>query len=226
MLTALVPLSTSRMRRAFWSRHRSFQAVHVAIACVLVPTCAAHVITAGHFVHGPGRIAWYVALSGAALFALLRARANSDPPANPPSLLSRMVFSRHSRKILVLVVAASLATVAMLSRSSVLVLREPVVARAAPLKVDFPHDRHREVNCIECHHNFVDRTGNGGCFSCHRSGRAELRLGAEARFHDFCLGCHRDPRPAFEHHGPTTGCSSCHLPSARSTRTALHTDCG
>jgi hypothetical protein len=37
-------------------------------------------------------------------------------------------------------------------------------------------------------------------------------VGAEARFHDFCLGCHRDPPAYLSGHGPVTGCSTCHAP--------------
>ena len=81
-----------------------------------------------------------------------------------------------------------------------------------PLALGFPHDKHRPVNCIQCHHNFADRSGEDSCISCHRSGRAAIRTGAEARFHDFCLGCHRDPPAYLTGHGPVTGCNTCHAP--------------
>lgn len=215
LVIVLAPLSTGTMRRLLWSRHRSFQAVHVGVSCVLVPLIAVHVITSSHFVHGTLRVAVYVAISVTALLALLRARNNPHPTANRPGFLSRRVFGRHARKIVALVGACCLATMVLLDARASMVLREPFLARASPLKVDFPHDKHREVNCVECHHNFIDRSGSGGCFGCHRSARIELRVGAEARFHDFCLGCHRDPPPAFEHHGPVTGCATCHLPNSR-----------
>jgi predicted CXXCH cytochrome family protein len=222
LLMVLAPLSTGTMRRLLWSRHRSFQAVHVGVSCILVPLLAVHVITSSHFVHGTIRVAVYVAISVAALLALLRARNNSNPPANGPGFLSRRVFGRHSRKIVALVAVCCVAIIMLLGARASMVLREPFMARATPLKVDFPHDKHREVNCVECHHNFIDRSGSGGCFSCHRSARVDLRAGAEARFHEFCLGCHRDPPPGFEHHGPVTGCAICHLPKSRPTAVFQH----
>lgn len=211
LLIVLTPLSTARYRALLWSNHRSFQAVHVALACVLIPLLAVHVITTSHFIHGMLRVIGFVTVSLLALLGLLRARARPLSPISSGTL-RRLVFGRHSRKIALLAVAASAATGVLLSARATVYLREPVIARNAALKVDFPHDKHRQVDCVECHHNFIDNTGTGGCYACHRSGRADLRLGAEARFHDFCLGCHRDPRPALTRHGPVTGCSTCHVP--------------
>jgi predicted CXXCH cytochrome family protein len=84
--------------------------------------------------------------------------------------------------------------------------------RSEPLIPGFPHDKHRPVNCIHCHHNFVDRNSADSCISCHRSGRAPIRVGAEARFHDFCLGCHRKPPAYLTGDRPVTGCKTCHAP--------------
>ena len=91
-------------------------------------------------------------------------------------------------------------------------LREPFLPRSERLVLDFPHDKHRAVNCIRCHHNFTDRSGDDSCISCHRSGRADIRVGVEAGFHDFCLGCHRDPPAYLTGQGPVTGCNTCHAP--------------
>jgi len=215
LLLVLVPASTATVRRLFWANHRRFQAVHVGTACALVPVLAVHVLTADHFVHGWFRVTGFVATSIVALAAMLRGRPLPETPLQRVGLIARMVFGRHSRKVLAIVGVSSLATLALLRASPAITLREPFAARAVPLRVDFPHDKHRAVECVECHHNFVDRTGSGSCYSCHRSARADLKVGAEARFHDFCLHCHRDPRPAFERHGPVTGCSTCHADSVR-----------
>jgi len=220
LLLVLVPASTAAVRRWFWSNHRSFQAVHVGIACALIPLLAVHVLTADHFVHGWVGVIAYLMASLGALAALLRGRAPAGAAANVRALraglLARMVFGRHSRKLLFIVIIAAAATLCLLRVSPALSLREPLAARALPLRVDFPHDKHRGVDCVECHHNFVDRTGSGGCYSCHRSARTDLKFGIEARFHDFCLHCHRNPRPTFEKHGPVTGCSTCHADAALS----------
>lgn len=207
--------ATAIVRRRLWPRHRNFQAAHVGTACLLVVTLAVHVVTTGRFVHGRVYLVIYLALSGIALLALLRPRGGGRVPPQPPSsLMGRLVFGRHSRLVLAVVLGAFLALLALARDGTALVMREPFLRRGDPLVLSFPHDKHRAVNCMMCHHNFADRSGAGYCISCHRSGRPDLLLGAEARFHDFCLGCHRDPPANLTRHGPVTGCSTCHVPLA------------
>ena len=80
----------------------------------------------------------------------------------------------------------------------------------SPLHVYFPHENHREVNCVTCHHNFVDKTGFGSCLDCHRGPRPNLRQAGEATFHVFCRDCHRDLALQGSKHGPVRECSACH----------------
>lgn len=214
LLLALGPLSIAAVRRRIWANHRRFQAVHVAVACLLSALLAAHVVTTGHLIHGRAGAAAYLAVSVGSVLGLLRARRWAHSPALSGTIGTRLVFGRHSRKILLVAIAASIAMMALLKAGATVYLREPFVSRTTQLKVDFPHDRHRQLDCVACHHNFIDQTGSGSCYACHRSARADLRFGAEARFHDFCLGCHRDPPRHFEHHGPVSGCETCH-PRAR-----------
>ena len=42
------------------------------------------------------------------------------------------------------------------------------------------------------------------------SADADIQVAAEARFHSFCLNCHRHPEARFPRHGPVSGCRSCH----------------
>jgi predicted CXXCH cytochrome family protein len=205
LLFLTVPAGAA-VRRRLWPRHRSFQAAHVGAACLLVVTLAMHVLGTGRYGHGYAHAVAYTLLSGAVLLALLRSRARRQPAQQPGGL----VFGRHSRLVLAIVVGSLVALLAMLRGGTALALREPLLRRTEPLVLNFPHDKHRAVNCIQCHHNFADRSGLDSCISCHRSGRAAIRVGAEARFHDFCLGCHRDPPAQLTSHGPVTGCSTCH----------------
>jgi Class III cytochrome C family/Ferric reductase like transmembrane component len=198
------------LRRQLWSGHRNFQALHVAVSCALVALITVHVVTTHRYLHGRSRMALWLLLSIAALLALLRPRAAPAAP-RPLGALSRLAFGRHSRLILVCAGVAALAVVPLLSANVRLALRAPLGRRAEAPPLDFPHDRHRAVNCILCHHNFRDQTGADSCISCHRSNRPEIRVSAEARFHDFCLGCHRDPPAPLTRHGPTTACDSCHV---------------
>jgi predicted CXXCH cytochrome family protein len=199
-----VPAGTA-VRWRLWSRHRIFQAAHVGAACLLVVTLAVHVLGTARYVRGRAHAAAYILLSSVVLLALLRTRA-----PRPPLRQSLLVFGRHSRLVLAIVLGSLVLLLALMRGGTALALREPFVRRSEPLALAFPHDKHRQVNCVQCHHDFADRSGAGGCVSCHRSGRADLRVGAEARFHDFCLSCHRDPPANLSGHGPVTGCDTCH----------------
>jgi len=221
LLFLTVPAGAAARQR-LWPRHRSFQAAHVAAACLLVVALAVHVVTTGRYLHGRAQVAAYILLSGIVLLALLRARTRG-PRAQPPSrLYGGLVFGRHSRLVLGIVLGSLVALLALLHPGTSLALREPFVLRSERLVLDFPHDKHRGVACTRCHHDFIDRSGEGSCVSCHRSGRADLQVGAEARFHDFCLGCHRDPPAYLTSRGPVTGCDTCHAPLPAGTlRAAL-----
>ncbi len=84
------------------------------------------------------------------------------------------------------------------------------VAQAPLLPVSFAHTDHRAENCVDCHHNFVDRTGTGLCFDCHERS-AEVGHLLETQFHGLCRGCHMERQVAGEPHGPTRRCLDCHV---------------
>jgi hypothetical protein len=89
-------------------------------------------------------------------------------------------------------------------------LSASIAARAeAPLVMTFGHADHREQNCIVCHHNFVDDTGQGLCIDCHVRD-PELRAVFEQQFHDLCRGCHVEERRKGHDAGPTRRCLDCH----------------
>jgi hypothetical protein len=100
-------------------------------------------------------------------------------------------------------------------------LLEPLSTRAPALPLAFPHDAHREVNCLVCHHNWVDHTGSGSCISCHRESPQALGRSAEATFHVFCRGCHSQLAEQGRKHGPARSCARCHdEPREATARTA------
>lgn len=88
-------------------------------------------------------------------------------------------------------------------------LLQPATAPAT-VPIHFPHEKHTTVNCVTCHHNFVDKTGIGSCLDCHRSERPDLGQPAEATFHTFCRNCHSQLAQTTTKHGPTRACSACH----------------
>ncbi len=78
------------------------------------------------------------------------------------------------------------------------------------LAVTFAHADHVEQNCVECHHNFVDDTGTGMCFDCHKTDPEVADL-IEEQFHTLCRNCHIEKQAAGEAHGPTRQCLDCHV---------------
>ena len=82
------------------------------------------------------------------------------------------------------------------------------------LVVNFAHADHTDQHCVDCHHNFVDDTGVGLCFDCHKSD-PEIAPDIEAQFHDLCRGCHVENQLAGAEHGPTRSCIACHIADDR-----------
>ena len=77
------------------------------------------------------------------------------------------------------------------------------------LAVSFAHKDHTDQQCVECHHNFVDDTGGGLCFDCHKTDTEVSDL-IEDQFHDLCRGCHESEQDLGGDHGPTRECIACH----------------
>ena len=88
-------------------------------------------------------------------------------------------------------------------------LRQTAIAERPQLPVAFEHIDHNTEPCANCHHNFVDDTGGGACYNCHKL-KPELALEMERMFHDFCRGCHVQKRAQGEDSGPLRQCSLCH----------------
>ncbi|MEZ5597015.1 MAG: cytochrome c3 family protein [Pseudomonadales bacterium] len=78
------------------------------------------------------------------------------------------------------------------------------------LPMRFDHPSHATVNCLTCHHEFVDDSGNDTCMSCHVR-RPELAAQLEAQFHGLCRDCHVDRDASGEAGGPPRACVACHV---------------
>lgn len=79
------------------------------------------------------------------------------------------------------------------------------------LPVVFEHIDHKEVACAKCHHNYIDDTGGGTCYSCHKHS-LEISAQMEDMFHRFCRDCHLETRVKGEESGPLRSCAHCHEP--------------
>lgn len=82
------------------------------------------------------------------------------------------------------------------------------------LPMTFAHSDHKQEKCIDCHHNFVDQTGNDQCLLCHQSEPA-IKLNIEQQFHQLCRGCHQQRQAEGEPHGPLRACAACHTSDAK-----------
>ena len=77
------------------------------------------------------------------------------------------------------------------------------------LGLTFAHADHRDVNCISCHHNFADATGQGFCIDCHKT-NPKVRLQIEPMFHTLCRDCHVARHADGKDAGPVRRCVDCH----------------
>ena len=183
----------SAMRRS--KSPRTHATLHVVLAVTIVPALCAHVMGSGQFATGVSKIA--------ALCLLL---------ALPPAwyaLRPRTGRSNQNRLRRVSHVGAVALIPLLPTPLARQLLLEPA-ARPTSIGVNFPHDSHTSINCVACHHNFVDHTGVTGCVDCHRSQRADLPRSSEATFHSFCRDCHTQMALEGNRHGPTRACSGCH----------------
>ena len=216
VLLVLVVTSLATVRRRLWRSHRNFQATHIVFGCLLLALLGVHVVTTDRYTGGYGRRILFVAVAAGGLAMLLRRRRGTGTGA-PETVVRRFVFGRHSTLIVGAIVTTVLALSMLIVGRADVALREPLLPRTQMLPLDFDHGKHTAVNCLVCHHNFVDDRGFDGCIHCHRSGRADLKVGIEARFHSFCLSCHRNPDPSLHGHGPVSGCTACHQPGTTSS---------
>ncbi len=79
------------------------------------------------------------------------------------------------------------------------------------LPVNFEHADHTDTACAQCHHNFLDDTGGGTCYNCHKYAE-DIAADMQSLFHDFCFGCHVQKRIAGDDAGPMRACGGCHPP--------------
>jgi predicted CXXCH cytochrome family protein len=210
VLLALVVSSLAGVRRRLWGSHRNFQATHIAVGCVLLVLLAAHVVTADRYTRGYGRRTVFIVVAAAGVSMLLRRRRTTGKAPRETASVRSFAFGRHSTFVVSVIAATILALIPLIAGRADVALREPLLRRSQTLPLDFDHGKHTAVNCLACHHNYADGRGFDACLHCHRSERADLKIGIEARFHDFCLSCHRSPAAALTRHGPVSGCVSCH----------------
>ena len=110
---------------------------------------------------------------------------------------------------------------AILATIWLLTIGSPLATQRAPSKIrwrspepilpmTFAHQDHVSENCLVCHHNYTDDTGNDECMACHVNNQEIWPL-LEEQFHELCRSCHEDKQLAGENGGPTRRCIDCHV---------------
>ncbi len=212
LLLIIVVSGIAALRRRLWSSHRGFQSTHVILGCVLMPLIAVHIIATDRYAGGRGRRVVILGAMIGGMLMLLRPRRPSAALLAAGAGLRRLVFGRNSALVFGVATILAMSLAGLLAGAAGAALREPLLQRTDSPPLDFPHAKHAAVNCLTCHHNFADGRGLDPCVECHRSSRADLKEGVQARFHAFCFECHRHPDASFQQHGPVSGCASCHRP--------------
>lgn len=210
LLVVLGATSTRGPRRRLWRSHRGFQAFHVVLSIAAIVLITLHVVVSSRYVHGWIAAGTYVAVTIAALAMLLRERKGARTNVASRGVAGRAAFGRHSTLILGVTIVACGGMLLLLPANVGLALRATGLPRSRSLPMLFPHEKHSAVNCLACHHEFVDKLGPGTCIGCHRSARRDIKVAIEPRFHTFCFDCHRDTGQRFKKHGPVAGCAVCH----------------
>jgi DMSO/TMAO reductase YedYZ heme-binding membrane subunit len=210
VMLVLTLSSLASFRRRLWRSHRNFQATHIVLGCLALVLLAAHVITTDRYTRGYGRRMLFLAVAIGGIAMLLRRRRGTRTATHETTAARSFAFGRHSTFVVSVIVATVLALTPLIAGRADVALREPLLRRSMTLPLDFDHGKHTAVNCLACHHNYADGRGFDACIHCHRSERADLKVGIEARFHTFCFNCHRAPDAALVGHGPVSGCVSCH----------------
>jgi Class III cytochrome C family len=169
--------------------------VHIVLTAMMVFVLCAHITGSAQLVTGTVKTTavFVLFVLPLAWFALR--------PRGPPRKYSTLRRATH------MVAAACIALVP--SSMARHVLLEPTLPPEA-IAVNLPHEHHTSVNCVVCHHNYVDHSGISACIECHRSRRADLTRSSESTFHTFCRECHTQLALQAQRHGPTRACSGCH----------------
>jgi hypothetical protein len=82
--------------------------------------------------------------------------------------------------------------------------------------VTFSHTKHKELKCIDCHHEFKDgkNVWQEGqevkkCETCHKLEADGKVVKLEKAYHDLCQNCHKKIKKENKPTGPTS-CTKCH----------------
>ncbi len=198
---------------------------HAILAALLLTLTAAHILGSHQLANKPAKIITVcLLLVLPLLWTAFRVAQRHQPRkgnsqrgrASTPTSISTSVPTRIPQPLLPTLLpncaAAAILFLLPIPTATSHLLQPATTPSLLPLY--FPHEKHTTVDCVTCHHNFIDKTGVGSCLECHRSSQPDLTQSAEATFHTFCRNCHTDLAQTTDKHGPTRACSTCHVSSS------------
>lgn len=198
VILAGVLVQTGLSGRTAMRRSGSFvpATAHILLSAAMMLLVCAHLAGSGQFLSGWPKIMAALVLLALPLGWFAIRRRNPRPVHGIARRASHVVAMA-----MIAIVPSPLGKYVLLAPA----------ARPARIAVNLPHEMHTSVSCVTCHHNYVDKTGGTtACIECHRSGRSDLKLSSEARFHTFCRDCHAQLAAQGAPHGPTRSCLECH----------------
>lgn len=82
--------------------------------------------------------------------------------------------------------------------------------------VVFPHAKHKELKCTQCHHEYKDgknvwKEGQEvkKCSACHKDKKKDKVVKLEKAYHNQCVKCHKKLKKEKKKTGPVA-CKKCH----------------
>ncbi len=117
----------------------------------------------------------------------------------------------------VAVVAASLVFAAnKMPDKDITIDTQGVFEKKTKSPVVFPHEKHKALKCMDCHHEHKDgqnvwKEGDEvkKCGACHKAKAEDKVLGLKDAFHKQCEACHKAMKKDKKKTGPTS-CTKCH----------------
>ena len=132
-------------------------------------------------------------------------------------------MKHRGRVVLALVVGIAVVAAVTLAYAATKMPEKPVVIESKAVfkthkkgPVTFPHAKHKEFKCTQCHHVYKDgknvfKEGDEvqKCESCHKLKSEGKKVKLELAYHKLCQTCHKKLKKEKKKTGPTT-CAKCH----------------
>lgn len=132
-------------------------------------------------------------------------------------------MKHRGKVILALTVGVAVLAAMTLAHAATKMPEKPIVIESKDVfktkkktPVVFPHPKHKNPKCTQCHHQYKDgknvwKEGQEvkKCSACHGLKSEGKKVKLEKAFHKQCQGCHKKLKKEKKKTGPTA-CTKCH----------------